>query len=99
GVTGTSGKTTTTFLVYAILAAARRRPGLVGTIEARVGGGRRGVKRRKPEAIDLQRLLREMLDAGDRSVAMEASSHASALHRLPRARLSAPAFPHTRHQN
>src|SRR5438105_8328048 len=82
GVTGTNGKTTTTFLLYAILAAAGRRPGLIGTIEARVGGERRGVKRTTPEAIDLQRLFREMLDAGDRSCVMEASSHASVLHRL-----------------
>jgi UDP-N-acetylmuramoyl-L-alanyl-D-glutamate--2,6-diaminopimelate ligase len=82
GVTGTSGKTTTTFLLFAILAAAGRRPGLLGTIEARVGGERRGVQRTTPEAIDLQRTLREMLDAGDRTCAMEASSHASVLHRL-----------------
>ena len=82
GVTGTSGKTTTSFLMFAILAAAGRRPGLLGTVEARVGGERRGVKRTTPEAIDLQRLFREMLDAGDRSCALEASSHASELHRL-----------------
>jgi UDP-N-acetylmuramoyl-L-alanyl-D-glutamate--2,6-diaminopimelate ligase len=82
GVTGTSGKTTTSFLLFAILAAAGRRPGLLGTIEARVGGERRGVVRTTPEAIDLQRVFREMLDAGDRSCAMEASSHASVLHRL-----------------
>ena len=81
-VTGTSGKTTTSFLMFAVLAAAGRRPGLLGTVEARVGGERRGVKRTTPEAIDLQRLFREMLDAGDRSCAMEASSHASELHRL-----------------
>jgi len=86
GVTGTSGKTTTSFLLFAILAAAGRRPGLLGTVEARVGGERRGVKRTTPEAIDLQRLLREMLDAGDRSCAMEASSHASELHRLDNVR-------------
>ncbi|HKT43378.1 MAG TPA: UDP-N-acetylmuramoyl-L-alanyl-D-glutamate--2,6-diaminopimelate ligase [Gaiellaceae bacterium] len=82
GVTGTSGKTTTSFLLYAILAAAGRRPGLLGTVEARVGGERRGVERTTPEAIDLQRTFREMLDVGDRSCAMEASSHASELHRL-----------------
>jgi UDP-N-acetylmuramoyl-L-alanyl-D-glutamate--2,6-diaminopimelate ligase len=82
GVTGTSGKTTTAFLLYAILAAAGRRPGLLGTVEARVGGERRGVVHTTPEAIDLQRTFREMLDAGDRSCAMEASSHASELHRL-----------------
>jgi UDP-N-acetylmuramoyl-L-alanyl-D-glutamate--2,6-diaminopimelate ligase len=82
GVTGTSGKTTTSHLLFAILAAAGRRPGLLGTVEARVGGERRGVVRTTPEAIDLQRVFREMLDAGDRSCAMEASSHASVLNRL-----------------
>ncbi|MDX6471079.1 MAG: UDP-N-acetylmuramoyl-L-alanyl-D-glutamate--2,6-diaminopimelate ligase, partial [Gaiellaceae bacterium] len=92
GVTGTSGKTTTSFLLFAILAAAGRRPGLLGTVEARVGGERRGVKRTTPEAIELQRLFREMLDVGDRSCAMEASSHASALHRLDRVRFAALVF-------
>src|SRR3954463_4119589 len=92
GVTGTSGKTTTTFLLFAILAAARRRPGLLGTVEARVGGERRGVKRTTPEAIDLQRLFREMLDAGDRSCAMEATSHGSALGRLDRVRFAVLVF-------
>jgi UDP-N-acetylmuramoyl-L-alanyl-D-glutamate--2,6-diaminopimelate ligase len=99
GVTGTNGKTTTAFLLYAILAAAGRRPGLVGTIEARVGGERRGVRHTTPEAIDLQRLFREMLDAGDRSVAMEASSHASALHRLDRVRFAALVFTNLSHEH
>jgi UDP-N-acetylmuramoyl-L-alanyl-D-glutamate--2,6-diaminopimelate ligase len=99
GVTGTNGKTTTTFLVYAILAAAGRRPGLVGTVEARVGGERRGVKRTTPEAIDLQRLFREMLDAGDRSAAIEASSHASALHRLDCVRFAALVFTNLSHEH
>ena len=92
GVTGTSGKTTTSHLLFAILAAAGRRPGLLGTVEARVGGERRGVVRTTPEAIDLQRVFREMLDAGDRSCAMEASSHASVLHRLDRVRFAALVF-------
>jgi len=92
GVTGTSGKTTTAFVLYAILAAAGRRPGLLGTIEARVGGERRGVERTTPEAIDLQRMFREMLDAGDRSCAIEASSHASELHRLDRVRFAVLVF-------
>jgi UDP-N-acetylmuramoyl-L-alanyl-D-glutamate--2,6-diaminopimelate ligase len=99
GITGTNGKTTTAFLLYAILAAARRRPGLIGTIEARVGGERRGVRRTTPEAIDLQRLFREMLDAGDRSVAMEASSHASALHRLDRVRFAVLVFTNLSHEH
>src|SRR5436190_1546229 len=92
GVTGTNGKTTTAFLLYAILAAGGRRPGLLGTIESRVGGERRAVVRTTPEAIDLQRTFREMLDAGDRSCAMEASSHASELHRLDRVRFACLVF-------
>src|SRR5437763_7118870 len=99
GVTGTNGKTTTTFLLYSILAAAGRRPGLIGTIEARVGGERRGVKRTTPEAIDLQRLFREMLDAGDRAVEMEASSHASALHRLDDVRFAVLVFTNLSHEH
>src|SRR5438067_10111233 len=74
GVTGTNGKTTTAFLLYAILAAAGRRPGLPGTIESRVGGARRAAVCTKPEAIDLQRTLREMMDAGERSCEMEDTS-------------------------
>ena len=99
GVTGTSGKTTTSFLLFAILAAAGRRPGLLGTVEARVGGERRGVVRTTPEAIDLQRLFREMLDAGDRSCAMEASSHASVLHRLDRVRFRVLVFTNLSHEH
>ncbi|MBA3475946.1 MAG: UDP-N-acetylmuramoyl-L-alanyl-D-glutamate--2,6-diaminopimelate ligase, partial [Actinobacteria bacterium] len=92
GVTGTNGKTTTAFLLHAILAAADRRPGLLGTVESRIGGAVRPVVRTTPEAIDLQRTFREMLDAGDRSVALEASSHASVLHRLDRVRFDALVF-------
>jgi UDP-N-acetylmuramoyl-L-alanyl-D-glutamate--2,6-diaminopimelate ligase len=92
GVTGTAGKTTTAFLLYAVLAAAGRRPGLLGTIETRVDGERRPATRTTAEAIDLQRLFREMLDAGDRSCAMEATSHGSALRRLDRVRFSALVF-------
>jgi UDP-N-acetylmuramoyl-L-alanyl-D-glutamate--2,6-diaminopimelate ligase len=92
GVTGTNGKTTTAFLLYAILAAAGRRPGLLGTIESRIGGERRPAIRTTPEAIDLQRTFREMLDAGDRSAAVEATSHGSELGRLDRVRFSALVF-------
>ena len=92
GVTGTNGKTTTAFLLYSILAAAARRPGLLGTIESRVGGERRPAIRTTPEAIDVQRAFREMLDAGDRSCAMEATSHGSELGRLDRVRFAALIF-------
>jgi UDP-N-acetylmuramoyl-L-alanyl-D-glutamate--2,6-diaminopimelate ligase len=92
GITGTNGKTTTAFVLYSVLAAAGRRPGLLGTVESRIGGERRAVTRTTPEAIDLQRTFREMLDAGDRSCVMEASSHASALKRLLGVRFAALVF-------
>ena len=82
GVTGTNGKTTTAFLLYSILEASGRRPGLIGTIESRVGGEVRPVVHTTPEATDLQRTFREMLEAGHRSCALEASSHGSAFGRL-----------------
>jgi UDP-N-acetylmuramoyl-L-alanyl-D-glutamate--2,6-diaminopimelate ligase len=92
GVTGTSGKTTTTFLVHAILSAAGRKPGLLGTIESRVGGERRPAVRTTPESVDLQRTLRDMLDAGNRSCALEATSHGSELRRLDGVRFAALGF-------
>jgi UDP-N-acetylmuramoyl-L-alanyl-D-glutamate--2,6-diaminopimelate ligase len=92
GVTGTNGKTTTVFLLYSIFAAAGMKPGLIGTIESRVGGKARPAVRTTPEAIDLQRTFRQMLDAGDRSCAMEATSHGSELGRLDRVRFDALAF-------
>jgi UDP-N-acetylmuramoyl-L-alanyl-D-glutamate--2,6-diaminopimelate ligase len=81
GVTGTNGKTTTTHLVRHLLEAQGTGTGLLGTVESVIGGERRGVERTTPEAIDLQRSLREMLDAGDGACAMEVSSHALQLHR------------------
>jgi UDP-N-acetylmuramoyl-L-alanyl-D-glutamate--2,6-diaminopimelate ligase len=92
GVTGTNGKTTTAFLLFSILAAAGRRPGLLGTIENRVGGERRAAIRTTAESIDLQHTFREMLDSGDRSCAMEATSHGSALKRLLGVRFRALVF-------
>ena len=92
GVTGTNGKTTTTFLLHSILGAAGRRPGLLGTVESRVGDARRPAIRTTPEAIDLQRAFREMLDAGNRSCALEATSHGSELGRLAGVHFAALAF-------
>jgi UDP-N-acetylmuramoyl-L-alanyl-D-glutamate--2,6-diaminopimelate ligase len=82
GVTGTSGKTTTAFLLHAILSAGGRRPGLLSSIERRIGNEVREPTLNTPEAIDLQRLFREMLEAGNRSCAMEATSIASSKGRL-----------------
>ncbi|HWT90518.1 MAG TPA: UDP-N-acetylmuramoyl-L-alanyl-D-glutamate--2,6-diaminopimelate ligase [Solirubrobacterales bacterium] len=81
GVTGTNGKTTTAFLVHEILRAADFRCGLLGTVKQVVGGVEKEVVRTTPEAIELQRTFRQMLDGGDEACAMEVSSHAMALHR------------------
>jgi UDP-N-acetylmuramoyl-L-alanyl-D-glutamate--2,6-diaminopimelate ligase len=81
GITGTNGKTTTAFLLRGILEAAGRRCGLLGTVKRVVGGVEEEVRRTTPEAVDLQRTFRRMLDAGDRACVMEVSSHALALHR------------------
>ena len=81
GVTGTNGKTTTTYLIRAILEAAGIRTGLLGTVTSIVGGEEEPVERTTPEAIDLQRNFRRMLDAGDAACAMEVSSHALELKR------------------
>ena len=92
GITGTNGKTTTAYLLHSIFDVAGMRPGLIGTIESRVGGESRPAVRTTPESIDLQRTFREMLDAGDRSAVMEATSHGSVLGRLDRVRFKALAF-------
>jgi UDP-N-acetylmuramoyl-L-alanyl-D-glutamate--2,6-diaminopimelate ligase len=81
-VTGTNGKTTTAFLIASILDAAGRRPALLTNIERRVGGVPRDTGLNTPEAIDLQRLFREMVDAGDETCAMEATSIAAEMGRL-----------------
>jgi UDP-N-acetylmuramoyl-L-alanyl-D-glutamate--2,6-diaminopimelate ligase len=91
-VTGTNGKTTTAYLLYAILEAAGRKPGLLGTVETRVGNEVRAAVRTTAEAIDLQRTFREMLDAGNESCALEATSHGSELHRLDGVRFAALVF-------
>ncbi|MGI8921152.1 MAG: UDP-N-acetylmuramoyl-L-alanyl-D-glutamate--2,6-diaminopimelate ligase [Solirubrobacteraceae bacterium] len=81
GVTGTNGKTTTAYLVRALLEADGRPCGLLGTVTSVIGGHDLPVARTTPEAIELQRLLAGMRAAGDRACAMEVSSHALSLHR------------------
>ncbi|HEX9381084.1 MAG TPA: UDP-N-acetylmuramoyl-L-alanyl-D-glutamate--2,6-diaminopimelate ligase [Gaiellaceae bacterium] len=81
-ITGTNGKTTTAFLLWSILDAAGERPGLLTNVERRVGHEVRDVGLNTPEAIDLQRLFREMLGAGNRACVMEATSMAAVKGRL-----------------
>jgi UDP-N-acetylmuramoyl-L-alanyl-D-glutamate--2,6-diaminopimelate ligase len=80
-VTGTNGKTTSAFLLRSLLEGAGRQCGLLGTVKSIVGGVEQGVERTTPEAIDLQRTFRRMLEEGDRACALEVSSHALELHR------------------
>lgn len=81
GVTGTNGKTTSAYMVRALLEAAGVRTGLLGTVTSIVGGRERAVARTTPEAIDLQADFRAMLDGDEEACAMEVSSHALALGR------------------
>ena len=91
-VTGTNGKTTTAYLLWSILDAAGEPSGLLTNVERRVGGRTRAVGLNTPESIDLQRLFRAMLDAGDRSCVMEATSMASVKGRLDGTRFAVLVF-------
>ncbi|WP_327356737.1 UDP-N-acetylmuramoyl-L-alanyl-D-glutamate--2,6-diaminopimelate ligase [Streptomyces sp. NBC_01304] len=82
GITGTSGKTTTAYLVEGGLQAAGRKTGLIGTVEMRIGDERIKSERTTPEATDLQALFAVMRERGVESVAMEVSSHALVLGRV-----------------
>jgi UDP-N-acetylmuramoyl-L-alanyl-D-glutamate--2,6-diaminopimelate ligase len=82
GVTGTNGKTTTTFLVDSILRAAGISSGLVGTTGYRTPKGSRAAVNTTPESLDLQQMFAEVRDTGGTHAVLEASSHALAMDRL-----------------
>ncbi|MFI0985244.1 UDP-N-acetylmuramoyl-L-alanyl-D-glutamate--2,6-diaminopimelate ligase [Streptomyces exfoliatus] len=82
GITGTSGKTTTAYLVEGGLRGAGHHTGLVGTVEMRIGDERIKSERTTPEATDLQALFAVMRERGVDAVAMEVSSHALVLGRV-----------------
>lgn len=92
GITGTNGKTTTAFLVRALLEAGGGQTGLLGTVKSVVAGVEHEVTRTTPEALDLQRTFREMADGGDRACVMEVSSHALVLHRADAIHFAAAVF-------
>jgi UDP-N-acetylmuramoyl-L-alanyl-D-glutamate--2,6-diaminopimelate ligase len=92
GVTGTNGKTTTTFLLEAILGAAGHRPGLIGTIYTRWSDREMPGVRTTPESVDLQSLLAQMREDHVDAVSMEVTSHALVLHRIEGLRFNAAAF-------
>lgn len=82
GITGTNGKTTTTFLLEAMLNAARRKTVLIGTIENHIAGTVQAAPHTTPESRDLLALFREGADAGATEAVMEVSSHALAQGRV-----------------
>ena len=82
GVTGTNGKTTVTYLVESVLKSAGFSVGVTGTVNYRYGGKVFPAPHTTPESLDLQRMLREMVDAGVTHVVMEVSSHAIDLKRI-----------------
>ncbi|UEA58688.1 UDP-N-acetylmuramoyl-L-alanyl-D-glutamate--2,6-diaminopimelate ligase [Gordonia otitidis] len=92
GITGTSGKTTTAYMVEAAMMAAGHTVGLIGTVETRVDGVARASSLTTPEAPTLQALLAVMLEQGVDVVVMEVSSHALALGRVDGAHFSLGAF-------
>jgi UDP-N-acetylmuramyl-tripeptide synthetase len=94
GITGTNGKTTTTYLIEAILAAARHHPGVVGTVSYRYAGRVEPAPFTTPTALMLQRVLRCMVDAGCTHVVAEVSSHALQLGRVWGLSFAVGAFTH-----
>lgn len=92
GVTGTNGKTTTTYLVEHIASVAGFKTGVIGTIGNRIGSAMEHAERTTPESCDLQALFARMRDAGCQKVAMEVSSHALDLERTWGTRFAVTAF-------
>lgn len=92
GVTGTNGKTTTTWLIRHILEQRGHKCGLIGTNGSIVDGPLRPAERTTPEAPELYGLLREMADAGCKYAAMEVSSHSLVLERVHGLYFAAAAF-------
>ena len=82
GITGTNGKTTTAYLLRAVFESAGKKCGLLGTVTYSVGHEELPAARTTPEAPDVQRMFRQMVDAGCASCVMEVSSHALALRRV-----------------
>ena len=92
GVTGTNGKTTTSYLVSAVFDAAGISCGLMGTVAHRIGNRAIEATRTTPEAPAVQSLMRQMVTAGCGACVMEVSSHALALRRVDGVRFAAAVF-------
>jgi UDP-N-acetylmuramoyl-L-alanyl-D-glutamate--2,6-diaminopimelate ligase len=99
GVTGTNGKTTTTYLLEAIARAAGDEPGVIGTVNTRIGDRVVPSPHTTPEATELQAVLATMRDAGVATVAMEVSSHALEQHRVDGTHFAATCFTNLTHDH
>lgn len=99
GVTGTNGKTTTTYLLESIALAAGDVAGVIGTVAARVGSHVLPNAHTTPEATELQAVLAEMRDSGVETVAMEVSSHALDQHRVDATNFAATCFTNLSHDH
>jgi UDP-N-acetylmuramoyl-L-alanyl-D-glutamate--2,6-diaminopimelate ligase len=99
GVTGTNGKTTTTFLIEAGLRAAGRTTGLIGTVRTQLADQLLPSARTTPEAPELQALFAVMLERGVDAATMEVSSHALTLQRVDGTRFAAAAFTNLSHDH
>jgi len=82
GITGTNGKTTTSYLLESILKAAGYHPGVIGTIDFRFGKHHQDAFNTTPNSLDLQKIMREMVDANISHLILEVSSHALEQHRV-----------------
>lgn len=82
GITGTKGKTTTAYMIRDIMNASGKKTGMIGTVYNTYGNIQIESTRTSPESLELQKLLRDMVDAGMEYVVMEVSSHALALDRV-----------------
>ncbi len=92
GITGTNGKTTTTYLLEGVIRAAGLTPGVIGTTGVRIDGRPVPQARTTPEAPDLHAMLARMVDEGVDAVAMEVSSHGLDQHRVGGARFACAVF-------
>lgn len=92
GITGTNGKTTTTYLIEAIIRECGGNPGVIGTISYKYAGLEEAAPNTTPQSYDLQKLFRKMRDLGVDSCAMEVSSHALVQQRAAKCRFDCAVF-------
>ncbi|MEA2597968.1 MAG: UDP-N-acetylmuramoyl-L-alanyl-D-glutamate--2,6-diaminopimelate ligase [Thermomicrobiales bacterium] len=101
GITGTDGKTTTSYLVDAILRDGELETGMVGTVSVRIAGSivDHETRQTTPESLDVQRYLRQMVDADVQWAILEATSHGLDLHRLDEVRFAIGAVTNVTHEH